>query len=54
MTPARCSVNFTGREVDVTAVGAIGAEVLLASDDPSPTAGWSGGSGPTRPSSLRG
>ena len=35
-------VNFGGEEIDVTALGWVGAEVLLASDDPAPTAGWSG------------
>ena len=47
-------VNFTDREVDVTALGAIGAEVLLASDDPTPTAGWSGSLGPDRAVVVRG
>jgi glycosidase len=41
-------VNFTGEEVDVTALGLVGAPVLLASDDPSPANGWSGSLGPDR------
>ena len=47
-------VNFSGVVVDVTALGHVGAEVLLASDDPSPTGGWSGVLGPDRAVVLRG
>jgi hypothetical protein len=47
-------VNFTGGEVDATAVGGIGAPVLLASDDPSPTLAWSGVLGPDQAVVLHG
>jgi len=47
-------VNFSGGDVDVTALGRVGAEVLLASDDPAPAGGWSGVLGPDQAVVLRG
>jgi alpha-glucosidase len=47
-------VNFTGEEVDATAVGGVGADVLLASDGTVATAGWSGVLGPDQAVVLRG
>ncbi len=47
-------VNFRGEEVDVAALGKLGTEVLLASDDPAPSDGWSGVVGPDRAVVLRG
>ena len=47
-------VNFTGEEVDVTALGLVGAPVLLASDDPAPASRWSGSLGPDQAVVLHG
>ncbi len=47
-------VNFLDEEVDVAGLGRIGAEVLVASDDPSPAPGWSGTLGPDRAVVVRG
>jgi len=38
----------------VAALGRVGADVLLASDDPSPSGGWSGSLGPDRAVVVRG
>ena len=47
-------INFTGEEVDVSALGLVGTPVLLDSDDPAPTHGWSGTLGPDRAVVLAG